>query len=447
MGPRIQYAKTADGVSIAYWTVGEGPPLVMMPPRPYIGSLSAWLVPQTRHYFELIAADRTIIRFDFRGFADSDRTAKDCSLDSQTLDLEGVVDSLGLRRFALLGMNQSGPAAIAFAARHPERVSHLVLLEASARGEDFFSTALERALGQVATVDWRLYTEMEAFMFLGWSAGEEGKRYAAALRESASPEAAGASRDATARFDVTDLLADVASPTLVVHHRSSWQVGIEAARRLAAGILDARLVVLEGGTVVDAPDETAKTVLAFLAEDKTASAQAKNPLAPSVVTILFTDLTSSTALTQRLGDAKAHDLVRAHNAVVREALIAWGGTEIKHTGDGIMASFSTASAALECAAAIQQAVAAKRDDQLAVHIGLNAGEPVTEEGDLFGTAVQLARRICDQAQGGEILVSDVVRQLAAGKGFLFHERGEAVLRGFEDPVRLYEVRWRDGSTE
>jgi adenylate cyclase len=107
-----------------------------------------------------------------------------------------------------------------------------------------------------------------------------------------------------------------------------------------------------------------------------------------------------------------------------------------------MASFGSASGALECAVAIQRGVAGHADDALAVKIGLNAGEPVAEESDLFGTAVQLARRVCDEASGGEILVSDVVRQLAAGKDFLFSERGVADLKGFDEPVRVFEVRWR-----
>jgi adenylate cyclase len=159
--------------------------------------------------------------------------------------------------------------------------------------------------------------------------------------------------------------------------------------------------------------------------------------------ILFTDITDSTSLTQRLGDAAAQELVRAHNAIVREALKASGGSEIKHTGDGIMASFASPSSALDCAVAIQRAVTERNEPNLAVHVGINAGEPVAEDNDLFGTSVQLARRICDQASGGEILASDVVRQLVAGKGFLFADRGDVALRGFEDPARLYEVRWRD----
>ncbi len=169
--------------------------------------------------------------------------------------------------------------------------------------------------------------------------------------------------------------------------------------------------------------------------------------AGDVHTILFTDMESSTALTQQLGDAKAQEVRRAHNAIVRDALKNNGGAEIKHTGDGIMASFPVASGALTCSIAIQHAIAAHveehTDTPLAVYIGLNAGEPIAEEDDLFGTSVDLAKRICDQAEPGEILVSDVVRQWAAGKEFLFSDRGATELRGFEDPVRLYEVRWRE----
>ena len=164
-------------------------------------------------------------------------------------------------------------------------------------------------------------------------------------------------------------------------------------------------------------------------------------------TILFTDMQSSTAITQRLGDARAQEVRRAHNEIVRSALQATGGSEIKHTGDGIMASFTTASAALDCAIAIQRGVAdhveAHPDTPLALYVGLNAGEPIAEEGDLFGTSVDLAARICDHAEPGQIVASDVVRQLAAGKDFLFADLGETALRGFEDPVKLWEVRWEE----
>jgi class 3 adenylate cyclase len=138
-------------------------------------------------------------------------------------------------------------------------------------------------------------------------------------------------------------------------------------------------------------------------------------------------------------------VLRNHERIVREALRAHGGAEVKAMGDGFMASFSSATRALECAIALQRAFAAHDDEHpetpIRVRIGLNAGEPIAEDEDLFGTAVILAARIAAQAKGGEILVANVVRELAAGKGFLFADRGEVALHGFEDPVRLYEVQW------
>ncbi len=158
----------------------------------------------------------------------------------------------------------------------------------------------------------------------------------------------------------------------------------------------------------------------------------------------FTDVEGSTALTQRLGDAAARELLREHERITREALAAHGGSEVKTMGDGFMASFSAATNALECAIALQRAFAERNEsaeEAIKVRIGLNAGEPIAEDDDLYGTAVNMAARICAKADAGEVLASNVVRELVAGKGFLFNDRGDTELRGFEDPVRLYEVRW------
>ena len=168
-------------------------------------------------------------------------------------------------------------------------------------------------------------------------------------------------------------------------------------------------------------------------------------------TILFTDVEGSTALTDRLGDARARDLLREHERITREALTAHGGSEVKTMGDGFMASFGSATKALECAIAIQSAFAVRNEsaaEPIKVRIGLNAGEPIAEDdpsgrSDLFGASVNRAARIAAMAQGGEILVANVVRELAEGKEFMFGDRGETALRGFDDPVRLFEVRWRE----
>ncbi len=164
-----------------------------------------------------------------------------------------------------------------------------------------------------------------------------------------------------------------------------------------------------------------------------------------LVTILFTDMAGSTATTQRLGDNAAHDLVWRHNSTVRDALAHCGGQEIKHTGDGIMASFPSAVAVVDAAVDIQLGLREQQGgaDKVSVRIGLNAGEPIVEGDDLFGTAVQLASRILDQATPGQILVSDVVRQLVAGKNFSFEEQDRAIPRGFDEPVRLFAVQWEN----
>ncbi len=173
--------------------------------------------------------------------------------------------------------------------------------------------------------------------------------------------------------------------------------------------------------------------------------------AQGLLTILFTDLEGSTALTQRLGDARAQEVVRAHNTIVRREVRERGGAEIKHTGDGIMATFPSAARAVAAAVAMQQATRAYNDNHpetaFNIAVGLNAGEPVAEDADVFGTAVQLAARTCGQATGGQVLATDVVRQLVFGKGFLFGDTGAFELKGFDEPVHLFEISGAPGALD
>ena len=162
-----------------------------------------------------------------------------------------------------------------------------------------------------------------------------------------------------------------------------------------------------------------------------------------LLTILFTDLEGSTAMTQRLGDARAQEVVRAHNTIVRREVLARGGTEVKHTGDGIMATFPSAARAVAAAVAMQHGTRAYNDAHpetaFNIAIGLNAGEPVAEDADVFGSAVQMAARTCAQARGGQILATNVVRELVFGKGALFADTGASELKGFGEAVHLFEV--------
>jgi class 3 adenylate cyclase len=448
MEPRIQYAKTTDGVSIAFWTLGEGTPLVHLP-LIFSHIQMEWQVPECRRWYERLAEKRKLIRHDYRGFGLSERNVTDVSLDAMVLDVEAVVDRLGLEKFALLGLVHSGPEAIAYAARHPERVSHLLLWNTYARAADWLRSPQVQAVRASMDKDWAFFAEAVAHSLLGWSAGEPARRYAALIRDSVTPEfLQEVVVPAINQFDVTPVLPQVRSPTLVLQRRQH-HLDVDVARGLASRIPDARLILLEGesGAPYLGDMEAVLTpVDEFLGEGEKTGAGAEPPAAGAFRTVLFTDVEGSTSLTRRLGDAKARQLLREHERIVREALKAHGGTEVKTMGDGFMASFSSATRALECAIAMQRAFAEHNEtaeEAIRVRVGLNAGEPIAEDEDLFGTAVILAARIAARAEGGEILASDVVRQLVAGKGFLFADRGETVLRGFEDPVRLYQVRWRE----
>ncbi|MDO8613089.1 MAG: adenylate/guanylate cyclase domain-containing protein [Dehalococcoidia bacterium] len=491
MEPQIRFCTSADGTRIAYSTLGDGPPLV---------NVHSWGVNQemdSEHAAGPAFFPRSRLRvwFDRRGLGGSQREVDDFSLEAQVADLAAIVDHLKLDRFDLAGWADGAAVSVAYAAQHPERVSRLVLWAPYACGQDIGRPEAVRSVVQLIRENWSLARRAMADIVFPSGPTELQRWFSDTLRRSTTPEVAAKYLEFSFSVDVRQYLPQVRAPTLVLHRRGDRHVPIAAGRAVAALIPDARFVALEGDIGHGFFGDTSflETITQFLDEGRVQEPTAEAPAAGAFRTILFTDVEGSTALTQRLGDAKAREVLREHERIVREALAAHGGSEVKTMGDGFMASFASATRALECAVAIQRAFAARnaslpahpealegraepqpsahastgsrpgespletaradRDvgassagETIRVRIGLNAGEPIAEEdadgrGDLFGTAVNLAARIAGQAQGGEVLASDVVRQLVAGKGFLFADRGDVALRGFEDPVRLYEVRW------
>ena len=207
-----------------------------------------------------------------------------------------------------------------------------------------------------------------------------------------------------------------------------------AVHREGHGLMPSEVIEVEGGEV--------QRFLGPLREHPPGEAYVETAFR----TILFTDIVGSTRLTQALGDSAAMELVRNHDRIARRALAVHGGTEVKHTGDGLMASFGSVSAALEAAVAIQRDLASENRTArypLELRIGLAAGEPVVENNDLFGAAVQLASRLCERAGSGSILVSGAVRDLAIGKRFVFQRRGRLKMRGFDEPISLFELAWQE----
>ena len=446
MEQQIRYCTTSDGVRIAYATAGQGPPLVIVPG--WMSHLQYTWEEPARSFWEKLAQHRRLVRYDGRGMGLSDREVDDLSFESRLRDLETVIAALEAESFDLMGMSEGGPTSIAYAARHPDKLQHLILYGSYPRSPVRPQDA--RALLPLIRDQWGMGSAALTAVFVPKGEPEYAADFTRLQRMAATGDVAARTLEEILKTDVTALLTDVSVPTLVVHRQGDRIHPLVLARELAASIPNALFELLEGDAYppwVGDSAAVARAITSFIGAPATEEVLGGPVPASALVITLFTDITSSTALTQRLGDALAQELVRAHNAIVRDALKAHSGTEIKHTGDGIMASFPAASSALACAVAIQRAVEARDPppatrDSLRVHIGLNAGEPIAEDADLFGISVQLARRVCDHAESEQILVSNVVKELAAGKGFLFADNGEVALKGFEDPVRLYEVRWR-----
>jgi len=444
MKQQIQFVTAPDGVNIAVATAGSGSPLLIVPG--WISHLELdWTWPQSHDLFDRLARNHLLVRYDKRGTGLSDRDVSDYSLEAQVGDLDAIISALGLRGTALLGYSQGGPISIAYAVQHPDNVSHLILYGTYHKSERM--SDLTDAFMALIRADWGGYGGAAMLeVFIPGAPPEARQAFAEYQRQAADAEGAIGTTVAALEYEVTPLLPQVTAPTLVLHRRGDKAVPFQQGREIAAHIPGARFVPLEGDIHVISLGDTEPLISAieeFLGGQE--GPQSRPQVGGGLQTILFTDMEGSTALTQRLGDAGAQDVLRTHNAIIREALGMHGGAEIKHTGDGIMASFSSASGAIECAIAAQKACAehceSSPDSPVRVRIGLNAGEPVAEDDDLFGSAVQLAARICAQADAGDILVSNVVRELAAGKGFDFSDRGTADLKGFEDPVRLYQVRF------
>jgi class 3 adenylate cyclase len=363
-------------------------------------------------------------------------------METFALDLEAIADRLGHGRFDMISGYLSGSIAVIAAARRPDLFGKVVLWDPVIRGAEVMGAPQARYLREMLENDWELFTQTLASIFYGWGGTVSSSR-AALIRAASSPASVEAFIGAFECVDVTAILPQVQAHTLVFNTEGQRLTSPEAARDAASGVQDGELRVLRA----QVPENTAEVLdaLSRFLEAPLAVAPASTPPTP-VVTILFTDLENHTDMMRRLGDSRGRGVLREHERLTRNELNAHAGREIKTMGDGFMACFTSAQKALECAIALQRAFESRTTtgaEPLRVRIALNAGEPVDDEDDLFGASVILASRIAMKAQGGEILAANVVRELAAGKGFLFADRGHIEMKGFEEPVRVYEVRWRE----
>jgi class 3 adenylate cyclase len=438
--PPVQYTSTSDGVSIAWAEAGQGPALLYCGPTPFTHVQEQ--VALFEAYYGALARSFRLITFDARGTGMSEHDVADVSTATLLMDAEAVIDAAKLDRFVvaaqatLLGLS----TALHLATELPERVTHLVLESPHQNTRELAGTPYGRTVLALAEADWTVYVQTLIRVLSGWDAADSpwldplAKAAAGWVDPSVGLQYMRV-REAT---DVGDLLAGVRQPTLVLRNDPNL-VPARYCQRIAAKIPGAQFRQYADPTWV----QQAELIRAFVGLSLPSPPQGAPAVSSALRTVLFTDLVGHTEMMSRLGDERGRDVLREHEWITREVLKTHAGTEVKTMGDGFMASFGSVTKAVECAIALQRAFAEREGEPLSVRVGLNAGEPIEEDGDLFGATVILASRIAAKADGGEILVADTVRGLCSGKGFLFADRGEFVAKGFEEPVRVFEVRWRE----
>jgi len=436
-----------DGTALAYQVVGapgSGPDLLLVP-----GSVThlevLWQEPRVERFLTRLASFSRLILMDPRGLGLSDRLTDVPTLDERVGDLLAVLDAAGSERAALFGNADTGPPCIATAVHHPGRVSHLLLCGTWAR-----STRSDDYPFGWTDEDW---SEFRRFVREDWGKADAPRDaavvgrhdeafrawYATLMRQGASPRAVLLLAEMSMAVDVRSLLPRVAVPTLVMHRSGDRVVEVEGGRYLAERIPGARWVELAGEDFVLWAGDL--DVIADEVEEFMTGRRVGPEPARITVTVMFTDVVGSTARAEALGDRAWSALLQAHDSRLRAELHRFGGREVDNAGDGFFATFASPTSAIRCAQAVQAVV---DEIGLEVRIGLHTGECEVVGDKLRGVAVHIGARVAAKAQPGEVLVSQTVRDVAAGSGFGFADAGEHELKGIPDRWRLYRVVAPDG---
>lgn len=285
MEPALRYARTSDGVAIAYTLTGDGPALVWLPPVPLSNVFGQWRVPRFRDAYERLGQHVRLVLYDGRGTGHSQRDVDDFSLEAMLRDLDAVVSHAEIDEFALLGYYSSAVTAIAYAARHPNRVTRLVLFGGTSRLLDAMSAPESQALVTLIDRDWDLFVDSAAHAWMGWSVGEEGRLVADAFRTATTPIAARAMLNAARDMDVSADVGSVHVPALVVHRQGERQIPLEVSEQLAQALPNGRLLRLEGtsaGLFLEDPDADLAVLLDFLTGQSRGAGLATSSAPPSV---------------------------------------------------------------------------------------------------------------------------------------------------------------------
>jgi class 3 adenylate cyclase len=437
MGTR--YTRSGD-VHIAYQEAGDGPVDLVYVPT-WISQVEMLTSePSIHRFIERLCTFARVVTFDRRGSGLSDPTPGVATLEEQMDDVLAVMDAVGSERAAVMGSLEGGPMAMTFAATHPERVSELILYASFAsprRHDDYdWPPANEE---RTARIDAILEQWGQGGVALGLApslAGDpEFREWAGRMeRYAASPGQVRRIFEAVGQTDVRHVLPTISVPTLVMHRRDDSFLDIRHSRYLAEHIPGARLVELEGRDGLFSVGDS-EAILGEIEEFLTGTRHEREP-DRVLATVLFTDIVDSTRRAAEMGDAGWRSLLQRHDELSRREIARHRGRAVKSTGDGVLATFDGPARAIHAAERIRA-----RTGELGIEVraGLHTGECEVIGDDVGGLAVHIGARVMGHARAGEVLVSSTVKDLVAGSGIGFAERGEHELRGVPDRWSLYSV--------
>ena len=439
MKPETRYARSGD-VNIAYQVLGEGPRDIVMVPG-WVSNIEVlWELPSAARFLQRLASFSRLILFDKRGTGLSDRVSDLPNLETRMDDVRAVMDAVRSTRAALLGYSEGGPMCALFAATYPKRTSALIMLESFARRvwasdypygptkEEFeaFISTIASSWGSTFQLDLRAPSAAGDPQFREWWG-----RY---VRMSASPGAAQTLLRMNAEIDVRSVLSTIRVPTLVLHRSGDGSVPVAMGRYLGDRIPGAKFVELPGAdhiAWIGDTDALLDEVEVFLTGMRRGA-----DIDRVLATVMFTDIVDSTRRASDLGDRRWRDLLNDHHVLVREEIARQRGREIDTSGDGFLAAFDGPARGIRAACAIIDAV---RRLGIEVRAGVHTGECEVLGSKLSGVAVHIGARVAALAGPGEVLVSQTVKDLVAGSGLRFDERGAHELKGVPGAWQLYAV--------
>jgi pimeloyl-ACP methyl ester carboxylesterase len=440
-----RYARSGN-VNIAYQVLGEGPfDLVFVPG--YVTHLElAWKLPTFAPSLLEMASYSRLIKFDKRGTGMSDPVSGAPTLETRMDDVRAVMDAVGSRRAALFGLSEGASMSVLFAATYPERTAALVLRSAFTRtlwAPDYPWGRTEADYEREIERELRIYGPREDALAtvrsLGRFEDDEVESFVDYLRYGATPGMLEALLRMNRDIDIRHVLPAVRVPTLVLHGADDEIVPPEAARYMAGRIPGARFIELPGVghlALGNPADRIGVETNRFLTDVWESGGWNETEPDRMLATVLFTDIVGSTAKALEVGDRSWRELLERHHAIVRRELVRFRGREIDTAGDGFFASFDGPARAIRCACAVVDGV---RELGIDVRAGLHTGECEVADGKVAGIAVHTGARVASNAQGGEVVVSSTVKDLVAGSGIDFDDRGLQELKGIPGEWRLFSV--------